>query len=789
MKPFIVYILSVFLLLPLQVCFSQQGQWTWMHGDNIPDQLAVYGIKGVANSSNKPGALYEACEWTDTLGNFWLFGGRTTNSSTYNNTYYNSLWRYNPVTNEWSWMSGDSFSNSSGTYGTQGTPSPTNVPGARSGAISWTDNNGSLWLFGGYGYDVNGNKGTLNDLWKYNPTINEWVWMKGSNTASPMGVYGTKGVSAAANNPQPRNGSCAWKDDAGNLWLFGGIKSGSLNDLWKYDLTTNEWTWISGDNTPGQNSIYGIQGISNPANKPGSRISCSSWKDQNNNLWLFGGFQKTIISTGASAGCSNDLWKYNITSNEWTWMSGSNIPDQSGIYGTKCLEAGLNIPGARAGATAEWTDACGNFWLFGGSYFSLLNNNYNSYDFNDLWRYNPVTNNWTWISGDNISNQAGIYGTIGIPSTNNKPAAANGTVGWSTNIGLFLWGGGVSKHTSTSNLLHINSLWKYTFDTIRLSYTSAPCAPLTQNFSALIGCGTAKSFLWDFGDPLSGINNTSSSANPIHQFTAPGTYSVTLNVTNCLGELRSITQQISITSQKIANAGDDIYLCSGLGITINATGGGSYQWSPLIGLNNSNIPNPFVNPVTTTTYVLTIYNGSCIDKDTLIANVYSLPSVNAGTDITIDMGSNTQLTTTGNGISYSWTPTDGLSCINCPNPIANPVKKTTYYLTITDGNGCTNIDAITIDVVCDLFIPNAFSPNEDRNNNILYVLSRCIKGFQFTIYDRWGHIVFETNDIGQGWDGTYKGDKMNTGIFLYQFKAILPDGNSFEKAGNISLIR
>jgi gliding motility-associated-like protein len=88
-----------------------------------------------------------------------------------------------------------------------------------------------------------------------------------------------------------------------------------------------------------------------------------------------------------------------------------------------------------------------------------------------------------------------------------------------------------------------------------------------------------------------------------------------------------------------------------------------------------------------------------------------------------------------------------------------------------------------------LFIPQAFSPNKDGNNDVLYVLGECIKTMDFIIYDRWGNKVFESTNINYGWDGSYKGQPLNTGSFVYYFKATMQDGAAYEKKGSITLVR
>ncbi|HWY97750.1 MAG TPA: gliding motility-associated C-terminal domain-containing protein, partial [Bacteroidia bacterium] len=161
---------------------------------------------------------------------------------------------------------------------------------------------------------------------------------------------------------------------------------------------------------------------------------------------------------------------------------------------------------------------------------------------------------------------------------------------------------------------------------------------------------------------------------------------------------------------------------------------------------------------------------------------------------TINIGGDTVITVSGvmPGSTYSWTPTVGLSCNNCPNPIANPIVSTTYVVTITDSNGCTKIDTVRITVTenCgEVFVPDAFSPNGDGENDVLYVYGRCIKILDFMIFDRWGNKVFETTEITFGWDGKYNGQLMNTGVFVYTLKALMFDNSSVTKKGNVNLIR
>ncbi len=433
---------------------TTSSQWTWMKGDNTVSASGVYGTQGVAAAANKPGARDGSVTWTDAAGNFWLFGGD-------NNGLFNDLWKYNPSTNQWTWINGSNTTGQLGTYGTIGTPAAANKPGGRRDAVSWTDAAGNFWLFGGYGNTTSNTRGLLNDLWKYNPSTNQWTWVNGSNIPNRSPVYGTLGIPAASNQPGARFFSVVWADASGNLWLFGGggIDNSHeyydyfpLNDLWKYNPATNQWTWINGDNTPSQSGNYGTMGTPAAANKPGARQNSTTGTDAAGNFWLFGGYG---YAASSNIGELSDLWKYNPTNNQWTWIDGANTTDQLGTYGTLGTPAASNQPGARQNSTTG-TDAAGNLFLFGGYGYATSSVGF----LNDLWKYNPSTNQWTWINGNNTPDQLGTYGTLGTPAVASKPGGRQKSASWTDATGNF-WLFGGSGYASSGSSGSLNDLWKF----------------------------------------------------------------------------------------------------------------------------------------------------------------------------------------------------------------------------------------------------------------------------------------------------------------------------------------
>jgi hypothetical protein len=183
-----------FALVFAATAHAQAGEWAWISGGSVSsNQTGVYGTIGVPAAGNVAGDRGASTTWTDSSGNLWLFGRSGTSDGTGSGGH--DLWKFDPSTSQWTWVSG-SNNTTAGVYGTLGVAATTNVPGSRESAVGWTDSSGSLWLFGGWGYDSTQTFGSLNDLWKFDPVISQWTWMGGSNTlpnasdTCQPGVYG-----------------------------------------------------------------------------------------------------------------------------------------------------------------------------------------------------------------------------------------------------------------------------------------------------------------------------------------------------------------------------------------------------------------------------------------------------------------------------------------------------------------------------------------------------------------------------------------------------------------------
>ncbi len=420
-------------------------QWAWIAGSSTVTGggiAGVYGTEGSFASGNLPGSrTWPATTKPDSSGNIWLFGGDGYGASG-GLSDLNDLWKFNPSTKQWAWMSGSTTGGQLGVYGTEGTPAAGNVPGARDSGSSWVDSSGNIWLFGGEGFGSGGYWTVLNDLWKYSPSSGEWTWMGGSSAGTVAGTYGTLGTPAAGNIPGSRTNPSVWTDSSGNFWLFGGWgydstdAVGWLNDLWKYNPSTNQWTWMGGSNTVGSNGgqpgVYGTLGTPAAGNIPGGRQSSTNWTDSSGNFWLAGGWG---FSSADVQGYMNDVWEYLPASNKWAWMGGSNtLPScsagapncgQSGVYGTEGTPASGNIPGGRI-SPSSMTDGSGNFWLFGGQGFDASGN---FGELNDMWEYQP--SGVIVVATPTFSPAAGTYSSA--QSVTITDATSGATIYYTTN--------------------------------------------------------------------------------------------------------------------------------------------------------------------------------------------------------------------------------------------------------------------------------------------------------------------------------------------------------------------
>lgn len=275
-----------------------------------------------------------------------------------------------------------------------------------------------------------------------------------------------------------------------------------------------------------------------------------------------------------------------------------------------------------------------------------------------------------------------------------------------------------------------------------------------------------------------------------------GSYHVTVSdVLGCVKDSSfTLTQPTLLQHTLQAVLNHCVVPCNGEAIC-TATGGTQpyiYTWNN--GQTNASIENLCAG-----TYTVTIkdnHNCTLIDDITVQDNIEILNLNTTASRTEIYEGEVTHLsTTTYPEASYQWTPTAPLFYEQLPETDARPLITTEFQVEMKDSKGCLWYDTIVvnvIDLICgepNIYIPNAFSPNENGSNDVLKIRGIVIDKLYFAIYDRWGNKLFETSDQSIGWDGTYKGEFCNPGVYVYYLETECYSGETYKRKGNITLIR
>lgn len=312
--------------------------------------------------------------------------------------------------------------------------------------------------------------------------------------------------------------------------------------------------------------------------------------------------------------------------------------------------------------------------------------------------------------------------------------------------------------------------------------------------------GTTNVYQWS-SNPLFTDQLNSSLLNPLITVSpaVPTTYYIRVGNNGCFLEdsvrVSLFEGQIQLDTFMEICLGDSSQIFA----TVLSSDSLTYSWSPSIDILSGNgTPSIWINPNATTIYTLTATNSAgCVITKSIRVRVSPLPlfpfSVSANPD-TIYAGQTVQLDVIPKGYNYRWYPASKLSDPTISNPTSTPKSTTTYGVTVTD-TACSlfaDVTVVVLDVVCgppDLFVPNAFTPNGDGENDILLVRGNNITDMTLRIYHRWGEKVFESTNQSQGWDGTYKGKDCDPAVFVYYLDVTCLGGETYQEKGNISLIR
>jgi gliding motility-associated-like protein len=301
----------------------------------------------------------------------------------------------------------------------------------------------------------------------------------------------------------------------------------------------------------------------------------------------------------------------------------------------------------------------------------------------------------------------------------------------------------------------------------------------------------ALSFRWtsSTGEKVDGIKN------PLVRPLSDTRYSLTANLGKCQAVASMLT---TVNPYPASAAGSDINICFGSRVQLNGTvTGTAFSWSPTNSLVNQNTLTPTAAPTRTTAYLLTATNVTgCLKSvtDTVLVTVIQPIAADAGRDTAIAVGQPLQLQASG-GTGYLWRPVIGLSDPTISNPIAlldNSIDSIIYTVRVTEGP-CYADDQVKVRVYkkgADIFVPSAFTPNADGKNDLVHATPIGIQKFNyFSIYNRWGQMVFSTNDASRGWDGTFNGLAQPSGTYVYQAQGLDFKGSSIFRKGTLVLIR
>ncbi|OFY05388.1 MAG: hypothetical protein A2W93_05535 [Bacteroidetes bacterium GWF2_43_63] len=296
----------------------------------------------------------------------------------------------------------------------------------------------------------------------------------------------------------------------------------------------------------------------------------------------------------------------------------------------------------------------------------------------------------------------------------------------------------------------------------------------------------------DAGGIWSGTGITNTSTGTFDPATAGvGTHSITYGIVGACGDTASIpVTVIAVANATISAAGPFCDNESALNLTSVDAGG---SWS---GTGITNAAAGTFNPATAgegNHEIIYTISGSCGDADTTSISIYETPVVNIfSTDETcIDLNDGAAwVEISGGTLPYSvlWSNSENTDSIVALTPGV-------FSVTVTDANSCGWIRQASIiesDDLCfipHVWVPNIFSPNGDGNNDAVFVRGEGVEYLTFIIYDRWGEKIFESASMDYGWDGTYKGNELDPGVFVFYVKATFVDASQSEIHGNITLVR
>jgi gliding motility-associated-like protein len=296
----------------------------------------------------------------------------------------------------------------------------------------------------------------------------------------------------------------------------------------------------------------------------------------------------------------------------------------------------------------------------------------------------------------------------------------------------------------------------------------------------------AQYYQWSPATGLSSTNGNVVTAAPAT------TTNYTIIASNSLGTVQCSAQQsysLIVIPNAFANLPNSLSICRGQATGITVSGGNTYTWSPAAGLSSTVGAAVAASPSVTTIYTVnSSYNGNCASTGTVQVIVNPLPIVNAGRDTIYNLDDMKHLYATGTG-TLTWVQGDEIWCTVCPQTQIFTSRTNCYTIMAENEFGCKAYDDVCVTIKTDfgVYIPNIITPNGDGMNDVFYIYGYSISDVKMDIFNRWGQLLFSSNDQTVGWPGTYKGQDCANGVYVYKISYKGLDGKIYNKTGHVSI--
>ncbi len=333
-------------------------------------------------------------------------------------------------------------------------------------------------------------------------------------------------------------------------------------------------------------------------------------------------------------------------------------------------------------------------------------------------------------------------------------------------------------------------------NTALINITVLPNPTISINSSSPVLClgsslqltaSGAQTYSWFPVSFLSSGNGATVSAFPITNTTYTVIGANSVNNMVCTGQNLISLNVIPVATAQVSG---NTSVCFGQSVTIFATGGNTFNWSPTLSINNPFNGTVIASPASTTIYTVNVStNNYCGNSATIAVNVNPNPAVYAGSDTTFYFDELMLLNASGTG-TLTWVYGEGILCSVCPNSQILPQVSGCYIVEAINNNGCKSTDEVCVTVIRenDIYVPNCFTPNKDGLNDVFYIYGVGIVEMDLKIYNRFGNIIFSSQNQLSGWNGFYKNELCPMGSYIWSLKYTTLDGKKKYKEGYVTLL-